>query len=54
MNVFCFSVVRPLEKLLKLLPASLLSSKAAILSSYSIFAARREPSWENPTPLTVQ
>ena len=30
------------------------SSKAAILSSYSIFAARREPSWENPTPLIVQ
>ena len=30
------------------------SSKAALLSSYSIFAARREPSWENPTPLIVQ
>ena len=30
------------------------TSKAALLSSYSIFAARREPSWENPIPLTVQ
>ena len=30
------------------------SSKAALLSSYSIFAARREPTWENPTPLIVQ
>ena len=30
------------------------SSKAALLSSFSIFAARGEPSWENPTPLTLQ
>ena len=30
------------------------SSKAALLSSYSIFAARREPTWENPAPLTVR
>ena len=30
------------------------SSKAALLSSYSIFAARREPSWENPPPLIVK
>ena len=30
------------------------SSKAALLSSFSIFAARREPSWENPTPLSIQ
>ena len=30
------------------------SSKAALLSSYSIFAARREPSWEDPPPLTVR
>ena len=30
------------------------SSKAAILSSYSLFAARREPSWENPAPLSIR
>ena len=31
-----------------------ISSKAALLSSYSIFAARREPSWEDPLPLVVR
>ena len=31
-----------------------ISSKAALLSSYSIFAARREPTWENPAPLSVR
>ena len=30
------------------------SSKAAILSSYSIFMARREPTWEDPAPLIIQ
>ena len=30
------------------------SSKAAILSSYSIFMARREPTWEDPAPLIVR
>ena len=30
-----------------------ISSKAALLSSYSIFSARREPTWENPQPLIV-
>ena len=29
------------------------SSKAALLSSYSIFSARREPIWENPAPLVI-
>ena len=29
-------------------------SKASLLSSYSIFSARREPSWNNPASLTVQ
>ena len=29
------------------------ASKAALLSSFSLFAARREPSWEDPAPLTV-
>ena len=29
-------------------------SKASLLSSYSIFSARREPSWNNPPPLTVR
>ena len=29
-------------------------SKAALLSSYSIFSARREPSWEDPPPLIVR
>ena len=31
-----------------------IASKAALLSSYSIFAARREPTWENPAPLIVR
>ena len=30
------------------------SSKAALLASYSIFSARREPTWENPAPLIIQ
>ena len=30
-----------------------ISSKAALLSSYSIFSARREPTWEDPPPLIV-
>ena len=30
------------------------SSKAALLSSYSIFSARREPTWEDPAPLVVR
>ena len=29
-------------------------SKAALLSSYSIFSARREPTWEDPAPLIVR
>ena len=28
-------------------------SKAALLSSFSIFSARREPSWEDPAPLII-
>ena len=31
-----------------------ISSKAALLSSYSIFAARQEPTWGDPAPLTVR
>ena len=31
-----------------------ISSKAALLSSYSIFSARGEPSWEDPAPLVVR
>ena len=31
-----------------------ISSKAALLSSYSIFSARREPTWEDPAPLIVR
>ena len=30
------------------------ASKASLLSSYSIFAARREPTWENPAPMIVR
>ena len=30
------------------------SSKAALLSSYSLFSARREPTWEDLLPLTVK
>ena len=29
------------------------ASKASLLSSYSIFSARREPTWENPAPLIL-
>ena len=28
-------------------------SKAALLSSYSIFTARKEPAWANPSPLVI-
>ena len=35
-------------------PLIRVSSKAALLSSYSIFSARREPMWEDPLPLTVK
>ena len=41
-------------------PASLVkglvrvSSKAALLSSYSIFLVRREPTWEDPAPLFIR
>ena len=31
-----------------------ISSKTSLLSSYSIFSARREPTWENPAPLIVR
>ena len=30
-----------------------ISSKAALLSSYSIFCARNEPTWEDPAPMVV-
>ena len=30
------------------------SSKAALLTSYSVFSARREPTWEDPPLLLVQ
>ena len=30
-----------------------ISSKAALLSSYSIFCTRREPTWEDPASLVV-
>ena len=29
------------------------TSKAALLSSFSVFSARREPAWMNPAPLVV-
>ena len=31
-----------------------ISSKAALLTSYSVFSARKEPTWENPLPLIVR
>ena len=30
------------------------ASKAALLSSYAIFAARKEPAWEDPAPMVVR
>ena len=30
------------------------ASKTALLSSYSIFCARKEPTWENPAPLVLR
>ena len=30
------------------------ASKASLLSSYSLFSARKEPSWEDPAPLVVR
>ena len=29
------------------------ASKASLLTSYSIFSARKEPTWEDPSPLVV-
>ena len=40
---------RPLTKSL-----TKIVSKAALLSSFSLFNARKEPSWINPTPLVVK
>ena len=31
-----------------------IASKAALLSSYSLFCARKEPTWENPAPMVVR
>ena len=31
-----------------------ISSKSALLSSYSLFCARMEPTWEDPAPLVLQ
>ena len=31
-----------------------IASKAALLSSYSIFCARKEPTWENPAPIVIR
>ena len=30
------------------------SSKASLLASYSLFSARKEPSWMNPAPLLIK
>ena len=35
-------------------PSISIASKSALLSSYSIFAARREPTWEDPSPMIVR
>ena len=45
----CCSCPKELSK-----PLIPIVSKAALLSSYSIFSARREPTWENPAPLIVR
>ena len=31
-----------------------IASKAALLSSYALFAARKEPTWEDPAPMIVR
>ena len=31
-----------------------IASKSALLSSYTIFSARKEPTWEDPPPLVVR
>ena len=35
-------------------PAISMCSKASLLSSYSLFSARNEPSWNSPAPLKVR
>ena len=35
-------------------PAISICSKASLLSSYSLFSARNEPSWNSPAPLKVR
>ena len=45
----CCSDSKPISK-----SVVTISSKAALLSSYAIFAARREPTWEDPPSLIVR
>ena len=49
---FLFKTCSDPKKLFK--PAVGISSKAALLASFSIFAARREPTWEDPPPLVTR
>ena len=49
---FLFKVCSEPKKLLK--ASVTFASKAALLSSFSIFAARREPTWEDPPPLVLR
>ena len=48
---FLFKICSESKNLLK--PSVSIASKAALLSSFSLFAARREPSWEDPPPLVL-
>lgn len=49
---FLFKVCSDPKNLFK--PSVGIASKAALLSSFSIFAARREPTWEDPPPLILR
>ena len=35
-------------------PSVTITSKAALLSSFTIFAARGEPTWEDPAPMVLR
>ena len=52
LKAFLFKVCSEPKKLFK--PSVSIASKAALLSSFSIFAARREPTWEDPLPLVLR
>ena len=51
LKCFLFKTCSESKRLFK--PSVRITSKAALLSSFTIFAARREPTWEDPPPIVI-